>query len=164
MPAAKVTIKLSLPLLKKLNAIKTENVVNDGFADRIGSMVVSLMKALIAVGQSPVRGFGRFAQYKNPSKYPGGKKNRTPVNLSLTGDMLKELNYRRSGNKIEVGILPDAPNKIKIIARVHNTGERSDIVQRQFIPNDGEEFVISIQSKIKSMFRERVLEIIKARN
>lgn len=160
--APKVTVKLSPGLTKKIGALKTE-IVNEEFAQIVGSGILNAAKRLIASGTSPVRGFGRFAQYKDSKSYPAGKKSATPVNLSLTGTMLSHLNYRRNQNKIEFGILPDAPNKVKVIARVHNTGERADIPQRQFIPKDGQEFVPSIQALIRRLFKERVLRILGVR-
>ncbi len=138
-----------------------DNFVTDSFAEKVGKAVVEGVKQMIASGQSPVEGEGRFAAYKNPLSYPGDLKPARPVNLSLTGTMLSHLGYRRNGDKIEVGILTSAPRKVKTIARVHNTGERSDIAKRQFIPEKGQDFVVSIRLKVKELFRKRVLEIIK---
>ncbi len=153
---AKVTFTMNLNTIKKL-----EGLVNDKLTQDVGLMMVSESKRLIASGQSPVKGVGRFAPYKNPEKYPGGLKAARPVNLSLTGTMLSYLGYRKVGKTIEVGILPGAPRKVQTIARVHNTGERADIPRRQFIPDKGQEFVASISVKMRELIRKRVLELIK---
>jgi hypothetical protein len=153
---AKVTFTMNLNTIKKL-----DNLVNDKLAEDIGTMMVQESKRMIASGQSPVKGVGRFAAYKNPESYPGNRKAARPVNLSLTGTMLSYLGYRKVGKTIEVGILPGAPRKVQTIARVHNTGERSDIPQRQFIPMKGQDFVASISIKMRELFRKRVLELIK---
>lgn len=159
MAAPKVTVTVGDGLIKRASFAQ---VVNQQFVDKIGPLVVSEMKKLIASGRSPVKGFGRFEPYKNPEKYPGDLKPHRPVNLSLTGTMLSYLSFRKSANnRLEIGILPEAPQKVKVIARVHNTGERSDIAKRQFIPEDGEEFVPQIQNMIRDFFKKRVLEVLK---
>lgn len=158
--APSIKVNISDQFKSKIAGI-SEKVMTDGFAAEVGSFIVTEMKKQIASGNSPVKGFGRFEPYKNPEKYPGTLKPHRPVNLSLTGTMLSYLSFRRMGSRLEVGILPDAPNKVKVIARVHNTGERDDIAQRQFIPEQGEEFISSIQQTVRRLFKNRVLEILR---
>lgn len=161
MAAPKVTVKLGPSFKKKVDALGGD-ILNNDFVNAVGTTVVTDMKRLIASGQSPVKGWGRFAGYKNPGKYPGGKKTSRPVNLSLTGTMLSYLSFRKSGKQIEVGILSNAPSKVKTIARVHNTGEREDIPQRKFIPVEGDDLTASIMVKVRDLFRKRILELFKA--
>lgn len=80
-----------------------------GDAKIIGAELVTAMKQLITRGISPIKSVGRFPAYKNPKDgYPStapkkyGKKN-TPVNLTLTGDQLRDLSFQVKGNGIEIG-------------------------------------------------------------
>ncbi len=88
----KVNIKIDASglnmAMKKLREAIDENV-----AEEVGEVVVSGMKRLIASGQSPVKGIGRFQRYLNPDKYPAGKKPNTPVNLLLSGVFIKSLTF-----------------------------------------------------------------------
>lgn len=166
----KVTVQISDSMRAQIRSLGFR-FMSDSFADKMGAIIVNEMKRLIASGQSPVKGYGRFAAYKHPEKYPGKKKAHRPVNLSLTGTLLSYLSYRKANNLLEVGFLPGkldgggekkySLNKARLIARVHNTGERPDIPQRKFIPEEGETFTASINSKIRDAFRKRVLEILK---
>lgn len=162
MAKARVSVKLSKEFQRKISTLGNR-LVDDKLANQVGTMLVEESKRLISNGISPVRGVGRFEGYKNPEAYPGNKKPARPVNLSLTGTMLSYLNFKRNGQVIEFGII-NAPAKVNTIARVHNTGEREDIPQRQFIPigDDAgtEAFVPSITAKLRELFRRRVLEIL----
>lgn len=60
-------------------------------ASKMGTRMVMVMKDLISKGISPIRGKGKFPRYKNPDKYPGDRKNHSPVNLKLSGDFLNNL-------------------------------------------------------------------------
>lgn len=78
-------------LQKRLEELRS---LKQSEAREVGQSVVEKMKKLIAVGISPVEGPGiksRFAPYKDPKKYPGSRKAKSPVNLKLTGEMLADL-------------------------------------------------------------------------
>jgi hypothetical protein len=173
--APKVTVKIPDSLKNKLLGLN-KHVATPAFANQLGPIIIQQMKNLIAKGSSPVKGVGRFVAYKGVASIKEGKsqysvypysamkeypdKKVRPVNLSLTGAMLSFLSFRLDGSILEVGILPDAPNKQKVIARVHNTGERPDIPQRQFIPDDGEEFTVTIMAVIKKLYRKRIIDLL----
>ena len=82
--------------LRQLNQV----VVTTAFAEKLGTMVVEESKKMIRAGISPVKGVGRFVGYKDPEKYPGTRKPARPVNLTLTGEMVDSLSFRKEGNVI----------------------------------------------------------------
>lgn len=84
------TIKVNPSLQRKLqDAAK----IDRSTAAKIGSEIVSQIKDFTASGVSPIRGKGKFPRYKDPAKYPGKRKPRTPVNLRLTGAFMKGLKH-----------------------------------------------------------------------
>jgi len=152
------------------------------FLDEMGLAIRDESLNMIAKGISPVEGEGRFEGYKAQrggakskgkskfgvenkgyplsvqKKYPG--KNVRPVNLFLSGDMLKFLRHAIIKSGIRFGII-GAPSEVETRARVHNTGERSDIPQRKFIPwEPGDDFAPSIQRRIRQEMRKHVERII----
>jgi hypothetical protein len=76
-----------------------EKGVTKSVANKVGVAAVKEMKRMIGAGLSPIRGKGRFPAYKDTDRYPGRvrrdypRKKNTPVNLKLSGDMLKSLDY-----------------------------------------------------------------------
>ena len=76
-----VTVSFSPELKKALEDIKKP--IDRDTAEKVGEDIVDDMKRLIATGQSPIKGNGRFPAYKDPKKYPGKRKSRSPVNLAL---------------------------------------------------------------------------------
>ena len=164
---AKVKVKVSLSITKLMKI-----VLDGATAKKLGRTYVSETKRLLASGQSPVRGRGRFTRYaiqRNDavSNYPEGIKDTKPVNLNLSGQMLKKLSFKRSKkNAITVGIHSDASPKILARAKAHNKGSsKQGIPKRQFIPDKtGEEYVVTIQRKIKAILEKRLRAIIKKSN
>ncbi len=155
-----VKTTISPKLIAKIKNIN-QTAITLGFTDKLGTMLVREVKASISRGFSPVAGVGRFAAYKDPDKYPGDRKPSRPVNLSLTGDMLSYLNYRRVAGKIQFGIFEDEVSS-ELMARVdtHNRGTHPHVPRRQFIPLRGQGLIASIQSKVRKMFRERLAEVV----
>jgi len=167
MAKVKVTTKFDI-----LDALKNKKAFPRQFTNRLGEEIIKEIKKAISRGQSPVRKFGRFKGYAKQrlgKGYPEGiegKKNR-PVNLFLSGDMLNELVHtvgKRQGS-LKVGIDDTASTEIRVRARVHNSGERSDIPQRKFIPNEpGEEFLVLIMRRIRSLYNKQWKSIIDKTN
>lgn len=106
-------------------------------------------------GLSPVTG-KNFVKYKDPKKYPAGKKANSPVNLELDGDMLDSLSVERMGNKIRVTVsedqMPKADNHNKFTSKSEGTG----VPARKFIPNaaKGENFRGQIKERIARIIEE----------
>jgi hypothetical protein len=119
-------------------------------ADEVGRKALSEMKSLISRGVSPISGGGyggKFPAYKNPDKYPGKRKSKTPVNLKLKGDFLDDLDYSvvkgKSGYAAEIGY---SSPKEKLKEKGHREGANGQ-PERPTIPifNRGEKFARSIQ-------------------
>lgn len=167
MARVKVTTKFDI-----LKVLKDRKAFPRQFTDKLGKEIVKEMKGAISRGQSPVRKFGRFKAYAKQRLgrgYPDGiegKSNR-PVNLFLSGDMLNSLIHtlgKQQGN-VKVGIHNTASTEIRVRARVHNSGERSDIPQRKFIPDQpGEEFIVLIMRRILGLYRKQFNSIIDKTN
>lgn len=104
----------------------------------------------------------RIYPWSAMEEYPNKKA--TPVNLELSGDMLRRFDFRiKQGNSIDVGIL-SASREIYTRARAHNDGE-GKMPFRPFIPDKpGQEFTVSIQRAIKEIFSEAVAAAIKVSN
>lgn len=129
----------------------------------IGDTIVDTAKEMISEGQSPVRGHGRFARYKDRTKYPGDLKPARPVNLNLTGEMLKGFGFKYIGNDtIQVGMISGSSDR-KEVARYHNSGT-DNMAMRRFIPQDGEEWAISIMREIRDVYGKRLATLVKASN
>ncbi len=92
--------KVTLSIIKEL-----PNILNKRTADTIGRRIRRQSIAAMRRGLSPVKRFGRFKKYKNPTKYPGNRKAKRPVNLKLTGDLYKSLNFRFTRGRLEYGFL-----------------------------------------------------------
>lgn len=164
---AKVKVKVNLSIV-----LLVDTIFNSTTAKQIGKMHVNETKRLLASGQSPVRGRGRFTRYavqrtEAVSDYPTGIKDKKPVNLELSGDMLKHLDFKRVGKTaVSVGMHKDTPPKLLARATAHNNGDtKKRIPKRQFIPDkQGEEYVITIQRKRKAILEKRLRGIIRISN
>lgn len=137
---------------------KYEAPINKKTADLIGKTVVQRIKDLVKVGLSPVKGFpARFPRYKNPDKYPGDRKNKTPVNLNLTGQMLKNLIFqsaKRGKNYfVSIGYLRDD------FAADKESGHRDGVngqPKRPTIPQGRETFREAILVDVQEIIEERL--------
>lgn len=155
-----VKVTISSALLNKIRDLN-KTVVTQDFASKVGAVVVAGSKEAISKGLSPVQGVGRFVAYKDPESYPGKLKPARPVNLSLTGEMVNSLNFRKEGDKILVGIFADEVGD-DVMKRVdtHNRGTHPHVPRRQFIPEKGQSFIVSIQREVQRLYRERISEVI----
>lgn len=136
--------------------------------NQMGQEIDKKVKKAISGGRSPVKGFGRYKNYAIDrddavGDYPRGLKNRKPINLKLSGDLLDAIGYtvKRSVGGISYG-LKSSSEKLKTIFRVHNEGLRKDIPQRKILPTDGEEsFTVDITKKIKDIYILAINDILK---
>jgi hypothetical protein len=123
----------------------------------LGEKMVQWIKDTIRIGQSPVRGVGRFIGYKNPLKYPGNLKPKSPVNLKKSGAMLKAMKSRVINDEISVGIWDEKQSEILtyIEMGVNMAGPRP------VLPSKNEQFNVSIQRKLQSAFLNLVKNAVK---
>ena len=144
---------------------KIRGAVDDAFAYEVHREVVEKeIKPLIAAGVSPVdsRDGRRFKGYKDPNKYPGNRKEKRPVSLWLTGEMLSWYQaWKVSGLRLRIGIHTAAPEDVKTRAEANNVGvPKKNIVARRFIPLRGEIFRVSIMRKLKELYSKRIKAIL----
>ncbi len=163
---AKVKVTTRFKILELI-----DKFVDGTTADAIGSAIVKEAKAMIASGQSPVAGFGRFMSYsdsyKNALKGKLGQelgKTVRPVNLYATGEMLEEgYGFERvDDTTIRVG-MTEGSAKRKQIAAYHNEGTEK-MPARPLVPGANEEFAISIMRKIRDLYGERLRKLISDSN
>ena len=109
----------------------------------------------IETGLSPVEGKGRFVNYS--ASYQGAiKKNRyknynkklRPVNLTLSGDMMKSLYVEKTNEGFIIGF----KNKLAYIHTVLGAGKSKVI--RKLLPQEGEYFSNSITSFLRKTVSE----------
>jgi hypothetical protein len=155
----RVTDKGFQDFVKKLDDLK--NPVDRNTAKELGDSVRSEMLDMIQKGISPIRGNGRFPRYKNPKRYPGDQKPKTPVNLRLTGEFLSSLSLRLyksdSGFGIEV-FYKGEENEVKELG--HRDGANGQ-PKRPTIPSRrGEQFAARITRIIRDIFQSRINTIL----
>lgn len=96
-------------------------------------------------------------------KFPG--KQARPVNLSLNGSFLDTISFRSSDGVVEIGhIEPD--QQTKNLFEAHNEGlnTKNQVPKRKYLPNKrGDEFLVGIMRTIKSLYQERIKQILKRR-
>ncbi len=129
----------------KMLASKIKRQFNRG----VSRELPDLIREDILAGVSPVKGFGRFKKYSesyrdqiNKGKFTGKRK--SPVNMKLTGEMLKSLIGRVSRGDVVIKFRNE-------LADIHNRqGAGKPKVVRRLLPtNSGEEFNRKISQKIE---------------
>lgn len=121
------------------------------------------MQQSLRQGISPVRGIRRFERYsKSYSEairkgYYGDKAIR-PVNLILSGQMLRAITHKASTGFVEVGIWD--PEMVKL-AGYHQEGTPK-MPARKFIPTEeGEYLTVTIDRALRNRLRAIIKESIK---
>lgn len=154
MSKVKVTAKFQiLDLLDQL--------VNENTNHAIGRTIEEEARKMIAEGQSPVKGYGRFERYKDRKKYPGDQKPARPVNLNLTGQMMRLFGYRLKGKAVEVGFIKRGPHGD--LPEYHQEGTEH-MAQRRLTPGEGEEWAVSIMRRIRDLYEKRLEKFIRQTN
>jgi hypothetical protein len=142
-------------------------IADESLGKEISRAVLKEIRDAVAKGNSPVAGWGKFAPYKNPDKYPGNQKSSRPVNLDLSGDMMKALTTEvrldsKSRLVVEVGWF-GAEEDIQVRARVHNSGERWDIKRRPVLPGKDDEWTERIKKIVLDLYSKRIARIMNSR-
>jgi len=174
---AKVKVKIDLDIIDDL---KAEIILNRVTQKKVWRIIVNAMADSISKGLSPVRGVGRFKAYAeqrdaDDKKYPKsirGKhpnKKTRPVNLNLTGALIKHLtssSFESGTGSFDIS-MENGSSKIADIAEAHNNGtlESKNVPKRQFIPNNKkDEFTVSIVRLYTAEIEKRINELIKKSN
>lgn len=151
---------------------KLRKTVDEEFVQQVQEEVVDgAIKPLIAAGTSPVESAKgrRFRGYKNPQKYPAKLKEKRPVSLYLSGEMLRSYVAERvSSVRLRLGISSRASTDVKIRAEANNVGTVSEsgaeaIPARRFIPLKGETYRVSVMRKIKNLYARRIKSLLSSK-
>lgn len=170
----KINLNAFNNLSKKIKQINSNRIKN-----QIGSTTVREMKQFISKGISPIRGKGRFPGYKksylqqirgnlafftrSDGKVVGFKpkrrsqkfsnKKERPVNLTLTGQMLKSLKHSLTGKGVRIGYSGKEASDKELGHRKGTNKQR----KRPTIPNPPrEKFALTIQNKIIALINKRL--------
>jgi len=166
-------VKIKIPTV---DSMVKRKIATRKFRDKLGRLVLKEILSSIARGISPVRGHGRFKGYKvdrstgkaKAQAYPNSvkdkfpSKRKRPVNLKLSGDLLKAMRFRRLVGGVEVGLI-NASKKLKAIFEGHNEGSnlKAKLPQRKILPTGPKDrFKVSIQRRIVNLYLARIRQII----
>lgn len=157
----KFDLEISDALQKALG--KAVKPIDEKTAKRVGIDVIEEMKSLISKGISPIQGNGKFPKYKNPARYPGKRKPRSPVNLKLTGKFLNALSHRITQEDFGKGTELFFADKQDKKERGHREGANGQ-PERPIMPSvKGEKFTKIIRDLYTELYRERILEVLKSK-
>ncbi len=119
--------------------------------------VISAMKEQISKGVSPVLGGGKFAKYSVSYKkaikkgyYSKYGKSITPVNMKLSGKMLKSLTSRKTKQGFTVYFTSK-------LAKIHSKDAKTI---RKVIPLKGEKLKGSVTKKAKQMLKDLITKAV----
>lgn len=131
--------------------------------NKVGETVVKEMKEMIASGISPIEGKGKFPRYKDPKKYPGSKKSKSPVDLRLKGDFLESLTHDEKPASFGYNTEIHYSQKEEIKERGHRAGANGQPSRPTLPTRSGEDFAVRIRQKFISIMRERIFDVLKGR-
>lgn len=149
-----MVVKVKLDGLKKIvKALESREVKKDA-----AFLVIAEMKSFITRGVSPVKGERRFEGYRDPKKYPGDRKSKRPVNMTLTGSMLDALTYRFvAGSTFTVGWFSGVNAK-----KAHNHNNGVTVPERRLLPDRrNESFNVSIMRELRNYYAKIISDMIK---
>lgn len=156
---AKYDLKKLKDIAEKAASLKTP--IDKPTAKAVGEAVVSEIKSQISKGNSPIEGNGKFPAYKNPKRYPGDRKPKTPVNLELEGDFLDSLDYSIFPNSTGYGTEIGYSSSQEIKEEGHRKGARGQPKRPSLPSRRGEDFSAKIRKIFASFYRERIKAIFK---
>lgn len=164
--ADKMAKKIQRQMLKKISENATPKILTRSDLKELANIYIKEMKASIAKGISPIQGYARFPKYKNPKKYPGGRKSAIkkrypgkrarPVNLFLSGKFLRELDFRvqRRGAELKIGFFKKYG---KTLERGHRLGVNGQ-PKRPIIPNRNEDFTKRIKKVCTELYAKLLIK------
>ena len=147
----------------KFNFRKLKKLV-DQSRDDLGEVLIKSITREIEGGRSPVAKKGRFQRYSESYReqirkgaLADRRKRRSPVNLKVTGELLKSIFWKQSRKGIRVGF--DNP-----LADIHNRlgASKKKVIRRMLPTNKGETFSKSILNdlrKFNDKLRSRLSKI-----
>jgi hypothetical protein len=130
---------------------------------RVPPVLKSEIVSEIKKGRSPVKGQGRLVGYSDSylkaiasGRYTNFGKQKRPVNMTLSGKMLKSIFTRFTKRGIEVGF--DDP-----LADIHNSqgAGKSKVIRRLLPTEKGEKFKSSITLRIREVLTNVMKDVLK---
>jgi len=152
----KVNFKLDRDSLRRIERdfAKKSDVLVRKMSEAGGRIITEETKRMVDAGISPVKGKGRFKKYSESysKQIKRGKvqgKSTRPVNLKVTGKMMKSLEYKKITNGVRILFTDEK-------ALYHNKlGAGKSKVKRRIMPIDeGEEYSRVITSRLTNAFRK----------
>lgn len=156
---------MAVKITKRLKVLKITEQVKPKFFRILDKFIKNEIISAIESGRSPVSNKGadpqntggglRFNQYSDSYKKSMGKgklsnKKQRPVNLTLTGKMLKSIRSRSGRNSLRVWFTSP-------IAKYHNNlGAGKKKVIRRMLPKAGEEFNSGIKKRIANALKNAI--------
>lgn len=104
--------------------------------------------------------------YPNSVKGEFPNKQRRPVNLELSGALIKAIRWKAIKCGVKIGLI-SANKKLKDIFIAHNEGANTakKVPRRAILPTGaGEKFTAVIQKRIRSLFLARIRQVLKQVN
>lgn len=151
-----MAVKVKLDGVKNLVRALSSNQVKA----EVAKDLIEDIKKSIAAGISPVFGERRFVGYKDPKKYPADKKPSRPVNMELTGSMLRSLTYRLRGGSPGAFLVGWFGGVDGEKADNHNNG--ITVPERRLLPDRANErFNASITRSLKNYYAKIISDILK---
>jgi hypothetical protein len=152
-----VTVKHG-SLTKLIEAVKSVRNLEE-----LGRVAVKEMRKSLERGISPVRGERRMAAYSESYSEAIKKgwlehdKKVRPVNLILSGQMLRSIEYKASRGSLEVGIWD---SDMVELASYHQDGT-DKMPARRFIPTDNGEYLTvtidrALLNKLKQIIKDSI--------
>jgi hypothetical protein len=140
--------------IKKEISRRAQKTINKSKV-KAGEIIKKEVVSTISKGLSPIEGQGRFQTYSksykeaiNSGSYKKFGKKQSPVNLKLSGKMLKSI--KALVTKSGITIFFSSP-----IAKYHNElGASKKKVIRRLLPKEGERFSLTITEKISKLIKD----------
>lgn len=153
------TLKIDLSDIKGSNKVarKAEAM------DEIGEFLTQSILSHVGSAKTPVKG-GSYKKslskdYKKIKKKISGS---SVANMELFGDMLDALEFKATGNRLEIGFLKGSDQTQIDKADNHNKfsakAKKTKLPERAFIPKDGQTFKKTIMKEIQDIVSEHASE------
>ena len=122
----------------------------------VGEFIVSEILSSVNGAKSPVAGESWPGLSKGYKKIKVGQGGTSTPDMQLSGSMLDSLKFKATTDGVEVGFF----NKEAAKADGHNklSGRENNTPQRRFLPEEGQDFISSIQKGIEEIVADAVVE------
>jgi len=122
----------------------------------VGEFIVSEILSSVNGAKSPVAGESWPGLSKGYKKIKVGQGGTSTPDMQLSGSMLDSLKFKATTDGVEVGFF----NKEAAKADGHNklSGRENNTPQRRFLPEEGQDFIASIQKGIEEIVADAVVE------